>query len=84
MTTADKPKGFPDKTPAELAAEQHLIDQITDKFKQGGYEQIETPIVEYAHAIEGGLPEGMFQWQPDNTREPVALRYDTQLRLIVG
>jgi histidyl-tRNA synthetase len=75
------PRGFRDRGPAELAAEQRMTGTIRRVFESYGFEALETPFVEYADALGKFLPdqdrpnEGVFSFKDDDGQW-LSLRYD--------
>lgn len=78
---ARKPRGFPDKTAAVLAAERRIVDAITAVYRQWGFDGLDTGPFEYVDALGKFLPdtdrpnEGVFALQDDD-EQWIALRYD--------
>ena len=86
MSKADKikaraPRGFADRTPADLAATERMLAAIRDSYELYGFEGVETPFVEYTDALGKFLPdqdrpnEGVFSFQDDD-EQWISLRYD--------
>lgn len=78
---ARKPRGFPDKTAAMIAAERRLVDAITGVYARWGFEALDTGPFEYVDALGKFLPdtdrpnEGVFALLDDDDQW-IALRYD--------
>ena len=86
MSKADKikaraPRGFADRTPADLSATERMLAAIRDSYELYGFEGVETPFVEYTDALGKFLPdqdrpnEGVFSFQDDD-EQWLSLRYD--------
>jgi histidyl-tRNA synthetase len=75
------PRGFADRTPAEIRATLELTEAIRTVYERWGFEPVETPLVEYADALGKFLPdqdrpnEGVFAFQDDD-EQWLSLRYD--------
>ncbi|MEO0608000.1 MAG: histidine--tRNA ligase [Pseudomonadota bacterium] len=78
---ARKPRGFPDKREALIAAEQDMIENITAVYRRWGFEGLDTGAFEYADALGKFLPDqdrpnaGVFALQDDD-EQWMSLRYD--------
>ncbi len=78
---ARAPRGFVDRTVAEIKATERLIAAIRASYELYGFEPVETPFVEYADALGKFLPdqdrpnEGVFSFQDDD-EQWLSLRYD--------
>lgn len=78
---ARAPRGFADRTPADLAATGRMLDAIRESYELYGFEGVETPFVEYTDALGKFLPdqdrpnEGVFSFQDDD-EQWLSLRYD--------
>src|SRR5918994_2116434 len=86
MSKADKikaraPRGFADRTPADLAATERMLAAIRESYELYGFEGVETPFVEYTDALGKFLQdqdrpgEGVFSFQDDDDQW-LSLRYD--------
>src|SRR5687767_2284932 len=86
MSKVDKlkarlPRGFADRTPADLAATEAMLQAIRETYELYGFEAVETPFVEYTDALGKFLPdqdrpnEGVFSFKDDD-EEWLSLRYD--------
>ncbi|HEX3675277.1 MAG TPA: histidine--tRNA ligase [Rhizomicrobium sp.] len=75
------PRGFRDRTAAEIAAERAVLDTIRKVYESYGFEPLETPAFEYTDALGKFLPdvdrpnEGVFSLQDDD-KQWMSLRYD--------
>ncbi len=75
------PRGFPDRTEADLLAQGRMLETIRQTFELYGFEALETPFVEYTEALGKFLPdldrpnEGVFSFQDDD-EQWLSLRYD--------
>ncbi|HEY2068433.1 MAG TPA: histidine--tRNA ligase [Rhizomicrobium sp.] len=75
------PRGFRDRTAAEIAAERAVLDTIRKVYESYGFEPLETPAFEYTDALGKFLPdvdrpnEGVFSLQDDD-KQWLSLRYD--------
>ncbi|MGB9368954.1 MAG: histidine--tRNA ligase [Xanthobacteraceae bacterium] len=75
------PRGFADRTPAEIAATRRMLETIRRVFERYGFEPVETPAIEYTDALGKFLPdqdrpnEGVFSFQDDD-EQWMSLRYD--------
>ncbi len=75
------PRGFRDRTAAEIAAERQVLDTIAKVYESYGFEPLETPAFEYTDALGKFLPdvdrpnEGVFSLQDDD-KQWMSLRYD--------
>ena len=75
------PRGFRDRSGAELAAERRMLDTIRGVYESYGFSALETPAFEYTDALGKFLPdvdrpnEGVF-WLKDDDEQWMSLRYD--------
>ena len=75
------PRGFRDRTAAEIAAERKALDVIRNVYESYGFEPLETPAFEYTDALGKFLPdvdrpnEGVFSLRDDD-EQWLSLRYD--------
>jgi histidyl-tRNA synthetase len=75
------PRGFRDRTAAEIAAERQVLDTIRKVYESYGFDPLETPAFEYTDALGKFLPdvdrpnEGVFSLQDDD-KQWLSLRYD--------
>ncbi len=75
------PRGFRDRTAAEIAAERKALDKIRDVYQSYGFEPLETPAFEFTDALGKFLPdvdrpnEGVFSLRDDD-EQWLSLRYD--------
>src|SRR5215472_13004799 len=75
------PRGFRDRTAAEIAAERACLETIARVYESYGFEPLETPAFEFTDALGKFLPdldrpnEGVFSLQDDDGQW-LSLRYD--------
>jgi histidyl-tRNA synthetase len=75
------PHGLADRGPADIAATRAMVETIRLQFERYGFEQVETPAIEYTDALGKFLPdqdrpnEGVFSFQDDD-EQWLSLRYD--------
>ena len=75
------PRGFRDRSGAELAAERAMLETIRRVYEAYGFEPLETPAFEYTDALGKFLPdvdrpnEGVFSLEDDDAQW-LSLRYD--------
>ncbi len=75
------PRGFIDRTAADVAAAEAMIAKVRGVYALYGFEALETPFVEYTDALGKFLPdlerpnEGVFSFQDDDDQW-LSLRYD--------
>ncbi|WP_375618299.1 MULTISPECIES: histidine--tRNA ligase [unclassified Bartonella] len=80
-TKARLPRGFVDRTSAQLYATETMIEQIREVYELYGFEALETPIFEYTDVLGKFLPDsdrpnaGVFSLQDDD-EQWMSLRYD--------
>ncbi len=78
---ARKPRGFPDKSAAMLAAERELVDAISAVYHRWGFDALDTGPFETVEALGKFLPDtdrpndGVFALEDDDGSW-IALRYD--------
>lgn len=78
---ARKPRGFPDKSAAVLAAERRLVDAISEVYRRWGFDALDTGPFETVEALGKFLPDtdrpnaGVFALEDDDGSW-IALRYD--------
>ncbi len=86
------PRGFTDRTPAEIAATEKMLGLIKETYELYGFEAVETPMIEFTEALGKFLPdqdrpnEGVFSFRdiagdPSQQRDRndeswLSLRYD--------
>ncbi|MDQ6868342.1 MAG: histidine--tRNA ligase [Pseudomonadota bacterium] len=83
MQTADAklPRGFADRSPAEIAATEKMLAVIKESYELYGFEAVETPLIEFTEALGKFLPdqdrpnEGVFSFKDDDENW-LSLRYD--------
>jgi histidyl-tRNA synthetase len=71
MQTADAklPRGFADRSPAEIAATEKMLAVIKESYELYGFEAVETPLIEFTEALGKFLPdqdrpnEGVFSFR---------------------
>ncbi|MBI1330225.1 MAG: histidine--tRNA ligase [Alphaproteobacteria bacterium] len=75
------PRGFADRRGADLHLVRGMIEKIRAVYERYGFEQLETPCIEFADAVGKFLPdqdrpnEGVFALQDDD-EQWLCLRYD--------
>ena len=75
------PRGFGDRSPADIAATHRMLEKIRQVYELYGFEALETPIVEFTDALGKFLPdldrpnEGVFSFKDDD-EQWLSLRYD--------
>src|SRR5262245_59078807 len=75
------PRGFADRSGAEIAATRRMLEVIRAVYERYGFEPLETPAIEYTDALGKFLPdqdrpnEGVFSFQDDD-EQWLSLRYD--------
>lgn len=78
---ARQPRGFGDRGPDDLRAQEKMLATIKGVYERYGFEPVETPFFEYTDALGKFLPdsdrpnEGVFSLQDDD-EEWLSLRYD--------
>jgi histidyl-tRNA synthetase len=78
---AKLPRGFADRSPAEIAATEKMLAVIKDSYELYGFEAVETPLIEFTEALGKFLPdqdrpnEGVFSIKDDDENW-LSLRYD--------
>jgi histidyl-tRNA synthetase len=76
---ARKPRGFPDRPAAVIAAERRLVDSISSVYQRWGFDALDTGPFEYVDALGKFLPDtdrpnsGVFALQDDD-EQGIALR----------
>ncbi|WP_181705953.1 histidine--tRNA ligase [Chthonobacter rhizosphaerae] len=81
LLNARLPRGFVDRTPADLKAAHRMLETIRHVYELYGFEPVETPLIEYTDALGKFLPdqdrpnEGVFSFQDDD-EQWLSLRYD--------
>ena len=69
------PRGFADRSAADIRATERMIATIKRVYERYGFEPVETPLVEYTEALGKFLPdqdrpnEGVFSFQDDDGKE---------------
>jgi histidyl-tRNA synthetase len=75
------PRGFTDRSPADIRATDQMVGEIRKVFERYGFDPVETPMFEYTDALGKFLPdqdrpnEGVFSLQDDD-EQWMSLRYD--------
>jgi histidyl-tRNA synthetase len=75
------PRGFVDRSPADIKAADRMLATIRHVYELYGFEPVETPLIEYTDALGKFLPdqdrpnEGVFSFQDDD-EQWMSLRYD--------
>ncbi|AKR54379.1 Histidyl-tRNA synthetase [Devosia sp. H5989] len=75
------PRGFEDRTPADIAATDAMIARIKAVYQRYGFDPVETPLFEYTETLGKFLPDtdrpnaGVFSLQDDD-EQWMSLRYD--------
>ncbi|SIP99778.1 histidyl-tRNA synthetase [Rhizobium sp. RU35A] len=75
------PRGFVDRTAADIHATNEMVAKIREVYERYGFDPIETPLFEYTDALGKFLPdsdrpnEGVFSLQDDD-EQWMSLRYD--------
>ncbi|MCQ8185754.1 histidine--tRNA ligase [Parvularcula maris] len=78
---ARKPRGFPDRSGAELVTERLMLERIAGVYRSYGFAELQTPAFEYTDALGKFLPDvdrpnaGVFSLQDDD-EQWLSLRYD--------
>jgi histidyl-tRNA synthetase len=78
---ATLPRGFADRSPAEIAATEKMLAVIKESYELYGFEAVETPLIEFTEALGRFLPdqdrpnEGVFSFKDDDENW-LSLRYD--------
>ena len=81
LIEARLPRGFEDRTPADIAAVDKMIATIKTVYQRYGFDPVETPLFEYTEALGKFLPDtdrpnaGVFSLQDDD-EQWMSLRYD--------
>ena len=75
------PRGFVDRSPADIRATDEMVAKIRAVFERYGFDPVETPVFEYTDALGKFLPdsdrpnEGVFSLRDDDGQW-MSLRYD--------
>ena len=81
LIEARLPRGFEDRTPADIAAVDSMIATIKTVYQRYGFDPVETPLFEYTETLGKFLPDtdrpnaGVFSLQDDD-EQWMSLRYD--------
>lgn len=83
MSKIQNIKGMRDHLPPAMLLRQHIVSTITRVCERHGFEPLQTPIVEYAEALEGKLgdDEKLIYRFEDHGGRRLALRYDQTVPL---
>jgi histidyl-tRNA synthetase len=80
-TEARRPRGLPDRSPADIRATNEMMRVIQRAYELYGFEPVETPFLEYTDALGKFLPDqdrpnaGVFSLRDDD-EQWMSLRYD--------
>ncbi|MCA3653855.1 MAG: histidine--tRNA ligase [Methylobacterium sp.] len=80
-TEARRPRGLPDRSPADIRATNEMMRVIQRVYELYGFEPVETPFLEYTDALGKFLPDqdrpnaGVFSLRDDD-EQWMSLRYD--------
>lgn len=75
------PRGFVDRSPADIRATDEMVAKIREVFERYGFDPVETPMFEFTDCLGKFLPdsdrpnEGVFSVQDDD-EQWMSLRYD--------
>ncbi|MFD1704432.1 histidine--tRNA ligase [Methylopila henanensis] len=81
LTAPRTPRGFADRGAAELAATRSMVEKIRKVYELWGFDEVETPFLEYTDALGKFLPDqdrpnaGVFSLKDDDDQW-LSLRYD--------
>lgn len=77
------PKGFRDFLPSKIVGRNFLLEKLTTSLKKFGFDQLETPALEFAETLKGkyGEDEKLIFEFADRGGRRVALRYDQTVPL---
>src|SRR5690349_1997530 len=81
LIEARLPRGFEDRTPADILAADRMISIIKSVYERYGFDPVETPLFEYTETLGKFLPDtdrpnaGVFSLQDDD-EQWMSLRYD--------
>src|SRR5690349_14925147 len=81
LIEARLPRGFEDRTPADIGAVDRMIATIKRVYERYGFDPVETPMLEYTDTLGKFLPDtdrpnaGVFSLQDDDDQW-MSLRYD--------
>ncbi|GAB4435900.1 MAG: histidine--tRNA ligase [Chloroflexi bacterium OHK40] len=83
MTKIQNIKGMRDHLPQAMLLRQHIVGVLTQVAERHGFEPLQTPVVEYAEALEGKLgdDEKLIYRFEDHGGRRLALRYDQTVPL---
>lgn len=80
-TQARRPRGLPDRGPADIMATEVMMATIREVYQRYGFDPVETPFLEYTDALGKFLPDqdrpnaGVFSLRDDDGQW-MSLRYD--------
>ncbi|MCZ8259481.1 MAG: histidine--tRNA ligase [Beijerinckiaceae bacterium] len=80
-TEARRPRGLPDRGPADIMATEAMMATIREVYQRYGFDPVETPFLEYTDALGKFLPDqdrpnaGVFSLRDDD-EQWMSLRYD--------
>ncbi|MCA3626727.1 MAG: histidine--tRNA ligase [Methylobacterium sp.] len=80
-TEARRPRGLPDRSPADIRATNEMMEKIRRVYELYGFEPVETPFLEYTDVLGKFLPDqdrpnaGVFSLRDDD-EQWMSLRYD--------
>jgi histidyl-tRNA synthetase len=80
-TEARRPRGLPDRSPADIVATEAMMKTIREVYQLYGFDPVETPFLEYTDALGKFLPDqdrpnaGVFSLRDDD-EQWMSLRYD--------
>ncbi|MEQ1901042.1 MAG: histidine--tRNA ligase [Devosia sp.] len=81
LIAARLPRGFEDRSPADIAATDRMIATIRSVYERYGFDPVETPLLEFTETLGKFLPDtdrpnaGVFSLQDDD-EQWMSLRYD--------
>ncbi|MEQ1771329.1 MAG: histidine--tRNA ligase [Devosia sp.] len=81
LIAARLPRGFEDRSPADIAAVDRMVSVIRGVYERYGFDPVETPFFEYTETLGKFLPDtdrpnaGVFSLQDDD-EQWMSLRYD--------
>ncbi|MFY8113610.1 MAG: ATP phosphoribosyltransferase regulatory subunit, partial [Rhabdaerophilum sp.] len=79
-TEARRPRGLPDRGPADIMATEAMMATIREVYQRYGFDPVETPFLEYTDALGKFLPDqdrpnaGVFSLRDDD-EQWMSLRY---------
>jgi len=83
MSKIQNIKGMRDHLPEAMLLRQHIVDTVARACERHGFEPLQTPVIEYAEALEGKLgdDEKLIYRFEDHGGRRLALRYDQTVPL---